>query len=232
MEQEQRLIAMGKMATSLAHEIRNPLGSMELFCSLLEQDLKEQPQLLNTAQQIHKGIKTVNHIITNCLQFARGIIIKKSRVDDVSEYLQSIIDVLRQKIDTTGVTVTVEFLGEGELSIDEYQVKQVIVNLLANAVDAVSERASNSEVEFAKTVRIVSDLTNTEYWMLSVVDSGVGINDEQRENMFDPFYSTKPDGTGLGLAIAGSIISAHNGEIKIANNAGLGCTVVVKLPRK
>jgi len=223
---------MGKMATSLAHEIRNPLGSMELFCSLLEQDLKEQPQLLNTAQQIHKGIKTVNHIITNCLQFARGIIIKKSRVDDVSEYLQSIIDVLRQKIDTTGVTVTVEFLGEGELSIDEYQVKQVIVNLLANAVDAVSERASNSEVEFAKTVRIVSDLTNTEYWMLSVVDSGVGINDEQRENMFDPFYSTKPDGTGLGLAIAGSIISAHNGEIKIANNAGLGCTVVVKLPRK
>lgn len=236
MEQEQRLIAMGKMAASLAHEIRNPLGSMELFCGLLEQDLAQQPQLLSTAQQIHKGIKTVNHIITNCLQFAKGIIIKKNRVENVSDYLQSAVDGLKQKIDKAEVDVWVEFLGEGELSIDEYQVKQIILNLLANAVDAVSERAANSDIDMPKIVRIMSDLTDPMFWVLSVIDSGVGINDEQKENMFDPFYSTKPEGTGLGLAIVGSIISAHGGEIYIENNTeevnnGLGCTVVVKLPR-
>ena len=232
MEQEQRLIAMGKMAASLAHEIRNPLGSMELFCSLLEQDLVEQPQLLSTAQQIHKGIKTVNHIIANCLQFAKGIIIRKNEVENVSDYLRSVTDVLRQKINEASVDVATEFLGEGELSIDEYQVKQVIVNLLSNAIDAVSERAANSDIEFAKIIRVVSDLTDSEFWTLSIIDSGFGINAEQKENMFDPFYSTKPSGTGLGLAIAVSIISAHCGEIRVENNTDeMGCTVTIKLPR-
>ena len=146
--------------------------------------------------------------------------------------LHGVVDVLRQKMNEAGVDVSVEFLGDGELRIDEYQVKQVIINLLSNAIDAVHERAANSDIKFLKTVKLISDLTSLTHWTLSVIDSGIGISDEQKENMFDPFYSTKPDGTGLGLAIAGSIISAHNGEIKIANNAGLGCTVVVKLPRK
>jgi two-component system sensor histidine kinase FlrB len=239
MEQEQRLIAMGKMAATLAHEIRNPLGSMELFCSLLEKDLVDKPELLNSAQQIHKGIKTVNHIITNCLQFAKGMIVRKEPVQDVREYLQGVLELLKKKIDDSEIGVTIETLNcqaqensESALCIDHYQIKQVLVNVLSNAIDAVNERYRNDDLKTVKKIKLVSDLQDPQFWVLSIIDNGTGVNDEVKENMFDPFYTTKEEGTGLGLAIVGSIILAHGGQINIENNSSeLGCRVTIKLSR-
>jgi two-component system sensor histidine kinase FlrB len=230
---------MGKMAATLAHEIRNPLGSMELFCSLLEQDLVDKPELLSNAQQIHKGIKTVNHIITNCLQFAKGMIVRKEPVADVGEYLQGVLDILKKKMEDSEIEVTVKTLDatceerrQSLLAIDHYQIKQVLVNLLSNAIDAVNERYSHDDFKVVKKISLVSDLQDPSFWILSIIDNGSGINDEVKENMFDPFYTTKNEGTGLGLAIVGSIILAHGGHINIENNSNeLGCRATIKLLR-
>ena len=231
-DQEKRLIAMGQMAASLAHEIRNPLCSMELFCSLLKKDLESQPQLMSLAEQIHTSILTVNHIISNCLQFAKEIIVHKHEVADIRAYLQSAIANLEAKAQESQVKIEVETIGEGTVAIDEYQMKQVIINLASNAIDAVVERFSSSPVnDELRKVRVISDLSDPSVWSLLVVDNGLGISEENKQNIFEPFFSTKKQGTGLGLAVVHSIVKAHQGTIGIESNDVPGCTVTVKVPR-
>ena len=191
-EREKRLMAMGQMAASLAHEIRNPLGSMELFCSLLKKDLAEQPGLFGLAEQIHSGIRTVNHIITNCLQFAREIVANRKPVTNIREYLEKAIENIKAKATESGVEVEIVTIGEGSISIDHYQMKQVIINLVSNAIDAVAERFHQlPDLVEQKRVIIESDLGDDAFWILSINDNGIGISEESKKSIFEPFFSTK-----------------------------------------
>jgi len=223
--QAQRLMAMGQMAASLAHEIRNPLGSMELFCSLLKKDLKGQPQLLQTAEQIHLGIRTLDRIITNCLQFARDISPKRKVCSDVGPMLEEVRTYAQTKAEDKGVRLLVEKNGEGEIEIDSYLVQQVLVNLMFNAIDAASERAGSGQVTLRSSIL-------ADRWEVSIEDNGFGIPEKELKNIFDPFFTTKQGGTGLGLTIVHSIVTAHDGEIRIDSRAGEGTSATVSFPRR
>ncbi len=222
-ERTKRLLAMGEMAATLAHEMRNPLGSMELFCTLLMKDLDENPELFQLADQIHTGIKTLDRIIANSLQFSKDIKPRIQTVTDIEEFFQEILKYLEPQANKQHVSLRLSLEGSGSVSFDRHLMRQVLLNLILNAIDACTAK-SNGEVI------LKSDLSNKDRWLVSVVDNGCGISPDSLEKVFDPFFTTKNEGTGLGLAIVHSIVSAHRGIVAIESEKSKGTSVSIQLP--
>lgn len=237
-EREQRLMAMGEMATTLAHEIRNPLGSMELFCTLLKKQLSDPQAQLNStdtlkiAEQIHLGIRTLDRIIANCLQFAREVIPQRKSLTDVRLFMEEILDYARPKAVEVGVALELNLLGSVPVEVDPYLLKQALLNVLINAIEAyeVDDVRHATDGRHAQ-VTITSDLTNTCHWKISIADNGMGVSTDTIAKIFDPFFTTKSRGTGLGLAITHAIIRAHQGNIFFDSVSGKGTTVTIILPQ-
>lgn len=230
-ERAKRLMAMGEMAASLAHEIRNPLGSMELFCTLLKKDLTDQPQLLNFAEQIHQGIRSLEQIIANCLQFARDVVPRLRSVSDARAWASEVLATIQPKLDADGVSAAVEADDLGEVRIDDYQLRQALLNLLLNAVDAVqARRAANPGEAVNPAIVLRCAKSGAKHWRLSVSDTGTGMDAQTEQKIFDPFFTTKERGTGLGLAVVHTIVKAHHGTVLVESKLGEGTTVSLDLP--
>ncbi len=226
-ERAKRLIAMGQMAASLAHEIRNPLGSMELYCTLLKKDLANLPSSLELAEQIHAGIKTLDRVINNCLQFARGSVPRRRKMNDAKEIFQETAACLQHRVQLTGAILSFQDSGSHSIFADPYLINQALLNLIINALDAC--QAGQNE-QSQPVVEILSDRSRNECWTVIVKDNGPGIPSAELEKIFDPFFSTKNGGTGLGLAIVHSIAAAHRGSIIIESEEGKGTLARLELP--
>ena len=223
LEREKKLLAMGEMAASLAHEIRNPLGSMELYCSLLKKGLKEMPEKFEIADQIHQGIKRLDRIISNCLQFSRDLTPRPVMINDWSAYLATIRRETDDRAQQQGVSVTIDVSNAVTARIDRNLLHQALLNLLINAIDAAAG-STRSAVSLSVTG------TNTEIF-ISVTDSGKGIPLNIRDQIFDPFFTTKEAGNGLGLAIVHSIVSSHRGGLVVEDATDGGAVITICLPR-
>ena len=216
-QRDEKLKLMGEMAANIAHEIRNPLGSIELFASLLGRDLQEMPEGKRLTGSIIKGVRTINSIISNILLFTKEIQIDMKEhyvsdiVDDVVLYLQHL---MREK----NVVFKNNIGDEDKVACDAELLKQVIMNLIHNAVEAVSEGGG---------VSISSEVTGDTV-SICVTDTGSGIDKEMAGKLFMPFQTTKAKGTGLGLAIVYKIIKAHGGQISA--NSEEKTTFEIKLP--
>ena len=216
-ERNQRLIAMGEMAARLVHEIRNPLCSVELFASMLEKELTATAHR-DLAQGITAGIGNLNTILTNMLFFARPNkpALETMRLDRVIEesvrLLQPMMESRNVRLSTS--TRACELSGDAEL------LKQVFMNILINAVQAMPEGG---------TAAVIMD-QDGDSMVVSVQDSGSGIARENIEKIFDPFFTTKDDGTGLGLAIVNTIMQANGGYIKVASEPGKGSMFSLYFP--
>ncbi len=245
-DREKRLMAMGQMAASLAHEIRNPLGSMELYCSMLRRDLIEQPSNLKLVDNILKGIRNLERVVANSLQFARDMRIARREIESKQAYLEEILDYVKPIAHERGVFVELMADPEKTLVADPSQLQQVLINILLNAIDAASLAHHSGERDELPTlaplatesfekrglagVRLISQVLETGDWQIQVVDNGIGISTESLERVFDPFFSTKSNGTGLGMSVAYSIVKAHGGELTIDSEINRGTTVTVLLP--
>lgn len=228
-ERTRRLLAMGQMAASLAHEIRNPLGSMELYCTLLKKDLVQQPEQQELAEHIHASIKRVNRIISNCLQFSRDFKPRDESIYSVKAFIEEAIDTLEHRLVDSSVTISVNVQGDKVKNVDRYLMAQVLSNLVSNAIEAVRERLNKDKSCEAKV--IIESIVNDNGWTLAVRDTGNGISPDAREKIFDPFYSTKTSGTGLGLAVVHAIIVAQQGSIAIDSVPHQETKFTVTLPR-
>ncbi len=232
-DRERRLLAMGQMAASLAHEIRNPLGSMELFLGALKKDLEAQPNALKLAEQIHLGIKTLDRVVSNCLQFAREITPQRKTVGDITPLFGQVLEYIKPKASAAGVHVEVKIDVTGPVEIDTYFLGQALLNLSLNAVEAVESRLRKDKAA-PNVVEIESQLLPAS-WQITIRDSGVGIPAENQERMFDPFFTTKEKGTGLGLAITHAIVTAHNGTIEVVTGdgtkLGIGTEITLRIPQ-
>jgi signal transduction histidine kinase len=230
-ERLHRLVAMGEMAAQIAHEIRNPLGSMELFCGLLKRDLKDQdlPETLQLAEQIHKGIRALDRIISSCLQFSKDIHPQKELVGDVGQYLQEMTEPFRMRAENEGVSFIVEANTGIAAMFDPHMIQQVITNLVLNAFDAVIERKKHAKGNYTAEIAVRARRSGSEL-IITVADTGIGLKDEVLQRLFDPFYTTKERGTGLGLSISYSIVKAHGGTLKGEGAEGAGATFELSLP--
>ncbi|MEZ6318050.1 MAG: ATP-binding protein [Phycisphaerales bacterium] len=228
LERSRRLAALGEMAAGIAHEIRNPLGSIALYARLLEQDLCERPER-RTAQKIRSAVGRLNEVVGDVLTFARELRVRP-RDTEAGDLLERAIDGCR---DLTPEAVCV---GAGALvaRCDEGLVVQALVNVIRNACEASREAGATRAVEIGARRQEARD-EDPAFTVLWVRDAGPGVSAEVIERMFNPFFTTRESGTGLGLAIVHRIVDAHGGRVVVRNNAEVepgepGATVELWVP--
>jgi PAS domain S-box-containing protein len=217
-----RLTGMGEIAMNLAHEIRNPLGSMALFATALAGELQADESLGPLAGQIVRGVQALEHIVANTLEFARPRRIVMARVDlarVLADTLTYIEHPLRQK------NINVDFDADLQVGAciagDAEQLRQVFLNLTINALQAMEE-GGRLEIRLAPS--------DDGGWTVTVADDGVGIPAEILERIYDPFFTTREKGSGIGLAIVHSIVEAHGARIEVSSRPAAGATFRVTFP--
>ena len=218
---EDRLAAMGRMAAELAHEIRNPLGSLSLFSGMLVEDLADQAGPLELARKMQEGVGRLNRVVGNTLAFSRDLQPKSSAV-----FLRSLWeDALRSATLTERVPWDNQIPEQATWQGDPDLLRQVAQNLLQNATRALEDTG----IPQITLNAVEEQLDGQPCWHLTVADNGCGIPAEALSKVFDPFFSTFGGGTGLGLAVCHRIIVAHGGLLFIESQAGKGTTVHLRL---
>lgn len=215
-----RLAAIGHLSAGLAHEIRNPLASIEGAAGILEQEGLTSEQRTEFLGIIKKECGRLNRLLGSLLDFARPPVPRRQTIQ-VSALLESVAGLVEPAAAGKSVRVHKEVTPPGlTMEGDGEQMKQVILNLLLNAVQAMPD---GGEVRVTAR-RERSDL------LIEVTDEGCGILPENMERMFNPFFTTKESGTGLGLAVAHQIVAQHGGVLRARNNSVRGATFTVQLP--
>ncbi|MEJ7578834.1 MAG: ATP-binding protein [Pyrinomonadaceae bacterium] len=230
------LAAVGQAAAQLAHEIKNPLGSIRLGVSLLR-DMAQEPQAISTLDLVERGIEHLNNLTLDVTQFS---IEKPLALADtnLNKLLDRSLELVRDRTEEKRITVERKFSDE-ELCgmLDADQLRQVFVNLLANATDAsadgetititteraadkpgVTERGHSGKLHHAPRARV------------TITDHGAGVDERTRAHIFEPFFTTKKRGTGLGLAITKKIVEQHDGTINVESTPGEGTRFIIELP--
>lgn len=215
---QSRLAAMGEMAATLAHEVRNPLGGMELFTRLLIDELRQQPRANRLAQQVARGIQDLNHLVSNILEYGR---MPEPRLAwcNVGGVIEEAFAVVGPALHA-GIRVELPDAREVRWWVDRALLTQVLLNLLRNAGEAMGERG---------TLAIEVLVDAGERLRLVVADSGPGVPAGRESTIFDPFFTTKERGTGLGLAVSRQAVLAHGGNLTLEPSAA-GARFVVSLP--
>ena len=218
---EDRLSAMGRMAAELAHEIRNPLGSLALFSGMLVEDLADQEGPLELARKMQEGVGRLNRVVGNTLAFSRDLQ-PKLGVIHLRPFWE---EVLRNAPLTEAVPWDNQIPEQATWIGDPDLLRQVAQNLVQNANRALEDQENPHLVLAAVEER----LEERPCWHLTLLDNGCGIPQEALAKVFDPFFSTFGGGTGLGLAVCHRIIVAHDGLLFIESQVGRGTTVHLRL---
>jgi PAS domain S-box-containing protein len=232
-ERNKRLRAMGEMAAGIAHEIRNPLGSIELCASLLKKDLENDEDKRQLADNICSGVKNMDRIISSLLLFAQSP--KPSRQKcAINALMDELLDFSAQLVQPEKIRFVREWGPEPMVgNADGELLKQVFLNLIRNSLQAMPGGGTLS-LATSETVAASQGLQNGDgrrtFITITVSDTGEGIAKEHLANIFNPFFTTKERGTGLGLAIVHNIIKAHQGTIDVESGPGRGTTFTVKIP--
>ncbi len=226
-ERDSRLKAMGEMAIRIAHEVRNPLGSIELFASILRSELESQPDLRRMTEHIMSGVKSLDNAISNLLLFTRPPQ-PVLREISIGEFFEEFVDFIRPVVSRNSVEL--EFRPPRKpliMAADRDLLKQVFLNLTLNALQAMPE-GGRVTIDF----RSYADeyLSDRRWVEIIFSDSGVGIPSGSLNKIFHPFYTTKEKGTGLGLAIVHNIIESHQGLLEVRSKPGQGATFLISLP--
>jgi signal transduction histidine kinase len=210
LERKNRLEALGEMAAGMAHEIRNPLGGIQLYASLLAEDLRDRASSLELVQKISGGVKRLETVVSHVLQFTREIRID-SKPADLANIVQNAVELAWPKIHERGIWLQVQ-QGSLPVQLDEHLFGQALLNLVLNAVEAMPTAGTLSI-----SYRPADSQDGARQFHLSVRDTGPGIPANILERIFNPFFTTKDSGTGLGLAIVHRVVDAHNGVITAGN---------------
>ena len=219
---EDRLAAMGRMAAELAHEIRNPLGSLSLFSGMLVEDLADQEGPLELARKMQEGVGRLNRLVGNTLAFSRDLHPK----EDALPLRPFWEEVLRGATLAEAVPWRNEVPGEAQWWGDRDLLRQVAQNLLQNALRALD----GQEAPLLVLSATQEAMEGRACWHLTLSDNGCGIPQEALAKVFDPFFSTFGGGTGLGLAVCHRIVVAHGGLLFLESEEGRGTTVHLRLP--
>ncbi len=224
--QAEALSAMGALALGLAHEIRNPLNAAVLQLHLLSRQVGRLPDGDGVGMKRRIGIVQgeigrLERLLSEFLDLARPRGIHRTAVD-VSQLVRSVLALEDEALLAVGITVEIALDDRVVVSGDAEKLKQVLLNLLGNARDALSERGGG---------KISIRVSHPDDPTLAIEDDGPGIEARLLESVFDAFFTTKPAGTGLGLAIVRKIVDQHGGQIVIDTEVGRGTRVTVRLPR-
>ncbi len=215
LRQAERLSYLGKMASWVAHEIRNPLTAIDGFAQLLEH-AKEGKKIKQFSSEIRRGTDRINNIIDDILAFART----KRKVEYTDINLRTLIESITNNIKNVkiGISGNKTPIVKGEME----SIRRLFINTINNSIEAMGENG---------VLQIIFSADN-DYYVTEIVDNGRGISKEAMKKLFTPFFTTKQRGTGLGLSIVRKTVDEHEGRIEIESKEGEGTTCRVYLPRK
>jgi signal transduction histidine kinase len=229
LRRSESLAAVGQATTQVAHEIRNPLGSIRLGVSMLRDSVSD-PDALNTIELVERGIRHLNKLVVDVTQFSRQKSLERTRVD-LKDSLERSIDLVSERIREKNATLEKEFSEDSLIgNWDADQLRQVFVNVIANAVDASQENESVQIVTERLSLNGQDGQAKKNYARVIIADRGKGMDEATRDRIFEPFFSTKKRGTGLGLAIVKQIVEQHGGRISVASEVGKGSKFIIDLP--
>jgi PAS domain S-box-containing protein len=219
--EKERLAYLGELSATIAHEVRNPLNSIELFVGLLKRRINDQREREDAINKIQQEIRTLNAFISDFLMFARPIELKMKSIP-LSKLFQEVLFLAWKDLQDKHIDVRVN-LPEQKLRIhgDFDQLKRAFLNVVLNAVQAME--TSGTLTLAAMVDKLMKKI------QIEIADTGSGIKSEDYDRIFQPFYSTRSQGTGLGLAIVRNIITAHHGTIIVQNNDPKGAKFIFYL---
>jgi signal transduction histidine kinase len=223
MIQWEKMAALGEMAASVAHDIRNPLVSIGGFTRRLKKLLADDAKGAGYADIIIQEVDRLERTLDNVMSYSRSYGQLEKKPVDLFSLLMECAELFTENFRKRRVSLTRKFGKElPEVVLDERQIKQAVLNLLFNAGESVGE---DSDIIFEAGVEEGGALV-----VISITDEGTGIDEQHLESIFKPFFTTKSFGTGLGLAIAHRAVAGHGGVIRVDNRYGEGVTFSIRLP--
>jgi len=229
------LAALGEMAAGIAHEVRNPLGSILLYVEMLREELDDRPGQADICRKIGEAVEGLDSIVTDVLSFARDTQVRAERIgaDDLIDRAVSTCQGLLAKRD---VAIRRSVAPDAAtLEGDPGLLTQALGNVIRNGIEAMHDAppdARRLSVDVARGTRRLPDGSRSERIVLGVLDHGPGVPEDVVQRMFNPFFTTRQTGTGLGLAIVHRIVDAHGGEVAVSNVDGAGARFELCLPLK
>ena len=238
-EREQRLIrserlaTVGRMASQITHEVRNPLASIGLYAELLGDEIADETgaEARRLLASIASEVDRLTEITENYLRFARFPQAKLER-EDLGAIAAAVLEFSRAELAQAGIALEVEVASDlPEIAADESQLRQALLNLVRNAREAM---ASGGRVRVSVDAPVIASGAapggDVRQVRLRLSDSGAGIPEADRAKIFDPFFSTKEKGTGLGLALVQQIVAEHGWRIDVDSEMGRGTTLTLTFP--
>lgn len=227
----EKLASIGRLAAGVAHEIGNPIGVILGYLDLLKGDDLTEVEIEDSLKRIESEIMRINEIIRQLLDFSRPAS-GEPRATSVHELLTETIEMLKPHAMMTHIQVVQALEAPVDLIwADPNQMKQVFLNILMNAADAMADTQESHSHENPNTLTVAS-ANKDGFIELSFADTGPGIPPEEIDRVFDPFYTTKEPGrgTGLGLSVTYKIIEETGGTIHVESTVGKGTTFTVRIP--
>lgn len=237
LEEAQRLAELGKIASGLAHEIRNPLGSICGYAEYLKGRVADDAVATATADLLAEEAGRLNNVLSDLLQLARKPRLNLEKVELSMPLGRAFAIALTDaKARDVGLEVELGDAGGRLVNMDSERIVQVVLNLLLNAIQACQpgqKAILAADVLAPGSPEIPAELgRNRSCLRIAVSDTGAGMDAALQEQIFTPYFTTRPEGSGLGLALSRQIVEAHGGLITVASRAGAGSTFSVFLPQE
>ena len=221
-KRNEKLSAMGELASGVAHEIRNPINAIGMIAQRLNKEFTtthNENEYLDITQLLRGEVNRINKIITQFLSYAKPIDVNLRPVD-IKSYLSEVYKLFEDQAKQKSTNFVLKGTESITINLDADLIKQSLMNILQNAFDASKK---DGEVTI-KYFRISNNL------IIEISDNGIGISTEQQKKIFDLYFTTKKDGNGLGLSISQKIIAQHNGSISVTSKVNSGTTFKIILP--
>ncbi len=236
----ERLAELGAMTGGLAHEIRNPLSTITLNAQILAEAIEDLPiepdeksRLTRRVGTLYRETDRLSAILADFLRYAGEVRLSREAAD-VNLLVDELVDFFHPQAERQGVRLRADLEPGGlRASVDVPQLKQAVLNLMLNAVQAMTgQNANNGTPELIlKTRREASGGRDREgSAVIHVIDTGPGMDEETRAKIFEPYFSTKKGGTGLGLPTTRRIVEAHGGTLELYSEPGRGTDFAIRLP--
>ena len=234
LKRAEQLASLTTLAAGVAHEIKNPLGSISIYIQLIEKIIKKNidnssqcfSELKDYCAIIKEEIGRLEDTINSFLFSVRKLELNLEETN-INSLILSTIDFLKYEIENNNINMEIKFDRDNLIMrIDERYIKQSLINIIQNAIDSILEK---NEKNYKKEIQIKLKTVDN-FALITIKDNGIGIKEELLPKIFEPYFTTKRHGTGLGLTNVARIIEAHNGNINIESEYGKGTKVIIKLP--
>ena len=233
----QRLAELGSMTGGLAHEIKNPLSTVGLNAQLLREDIvhldvpqTERDRLTHRVDSLAREVDRLGHILTDFLEFA-GRIRLDPQPHDVRSIVEELGDFYHPQCEQAGVVLRVDVPSTPVMAkVDEGLIKQALLNLMINATQVMQRQRGGADPDSANDELIIKVECDADMAMIHVIDTGPGVPDDMREEIFHPYVSGRKGGTGLGLPTSRRIVEEHGGRLAVESASEHGSDFVLSVP--